>query len=334
MPLMSRQRSPWSWSRLFRLLVLLLIVAGVMSADAPGPDSWKPQGYVSDFANVLTADQRAQLNQQAGAIEQRLGVQIAMVTVPTIGDAAVSDYAYEMAHHWGVGHKGKDDGILILIAVQDHKYSVQVGYGLEPYMTDADAGSWMRRELPDMRAGNFNVVFGAMLSQIDETLSSRMGKEGASPSPVPRRSSAQGARLPQTLGTILFFFILFLVMAGIFSRGRGCGTAGCLWPFLFGGWGGAAEGTGAAVLVVTTVVVDSEVSEVATSAAAEPVEAGRLPLEAHRERCGRPHLLPRSHKRSLWGLRSMGCYGRGFDCRQWALVLPWTPLSWQERTMQ
>lgn len=237
---------PQRSSRLLRLLALLLVVAGVALADAPGPDSWKPQGYVSDFANVMTPDQRAQLNRQAAGIEQRLGVQIAMVTVPTIGDASISDYAYELAHHWGVGHKGKDDGILILIAIQDHKYSVQVGYGLEPYMTDADAGAWMRRERTDMQNGAFNVVFGAMLSQIDETLTSRMGSGNAAP-PAQRRAPAQGSGLLQSLGTILFFVIIFLVAAAVFSRGRGCGgcgPAGCLWPFLFSGWGGGGNWRG------------------------------------------------------------------------------------------
>lgn len=231
-------------SGLLRILALLLVVTSVTLADAPGPDSWKPQGYVNDFAHVMTADQQAQLSRQAAGIEQRLGVQIAMVTVPTIGGASVSDYAYEMAHHWGVGHKGKDDGILILIAVQDHKYSVQVGYGLEPYMTDADAGSWMRRALPDLRAGNFNVVFGAMLSQIDETLTARMGKDGATPPRRARTAASQGSGLLQSLATIFFFVIIFLVMAAVFSRGRGCGCgpAGCLWPFLFSGWRGGGGG--------------------------------------------------------------------------------------------
>lgn len=239
-----RQSCAFRLAWLVRLVAVLAVVAGVLLADAPGPDSWKPQGYVNDFAHVMTPDQQAQLNQQAAGVEKRLGVQIAMVTVPTIGDASISDYAYELAHHWGVGHKGKDDGILILIAIQDHKYSVQVGYGLEPYMTDADAGSWMRRELPDLRAGNFNVVFGAMLSQIDETLSARMGKAGAPPPRTRHTSSSQGAGALQTLGTIAFFVIVFLVMAAVFSRGRGCGPAGCLWPFLFSGWGSGGRGGG------------------------------------------------------------------------------------------
>lgn len=228
---------------IIRVLALLLVAAGVMRADAPGPDSWKPQGYVNDFAHVMTADQQAELNQQAAGIEGRLGVQIAMVTVPTVGGASVSDYAYELAHHWGVGHKGKDDGVLILIAVEDHKYSVQVGYGLEPYMTDADAGTWMRRQLPDLRAGNFNVVFGAMVSQIDETLSARMGKDGAIP-PQKKAAPAQGSGPLQSLATIVFFVIIFLVMAAVFSRGRGCGPLGCLWPFFFGGWGGGGGNWG------------------------------------------------------------------------------------------
>lgn len=230
------------WRPPLRILALLLLLAGMLLATVPGPDSWKPQGYVSDFAGVLSPAQRAELEQQAAGIEQRLGVQVAVVTVPTIGDASISDYAYELGHHWGVGHKGKDDGILILFAIQDHKYSFQVGYGLEPYLTDADAGTWMRALRSDMRAGNFDVVFGALLSQIDQTLSSRMGKAAGAP-PARQQSRQPGGGMLQTLGTIIFFVIIFLVMAAVFSGGRGCGPLGCLLPFL-GGWGGGGNSRG------------------------------------------------------------------------------------------
>ena len=225
--------------------------------SVPAPTSLKATGYVDDFAHVLPADQAAGLERQAAQLDQQLRVQVAMVTLPTTGNTDVFDYSLALAQHWGVGRKqaannqDKDTGILIFLAVQDHKYYTQIGYGLEPYITDADAGTWMRGLVPELRRADYGAVFSGMLDQIERTLAARMpGASGllaqlpAQPRREPAQDNGGGAGGLIWIG----FFLLIWILGSLGTRGRG-GMSGCWWPLIFmnmgggggyrgGGWGG------------------------------------------------------------------------------------------------
>lgn len=240
-------------------LALALVAA---AQTAPAPSSLKPSGFVNDFAHVLSPSAAAQLEQAAAALNQQLKVQVAMVTVTTTGQMDAFDYSYALAKDWGVGAKvasngqDKETGLLIFIAVQDHNYFTQVGYGLEPYITDADVGSWMRALKPELRAGNFGAVFAGMLQNIERTLAVRMPgaaqrlqQADASNQFSGRNAERQGSPAAQ-FGFLALIFIIWLV--GSFAmRGRG---GGCFWPLVFfsmmnsggggGGWGGGFGGGG------------------------------------------------------------------------------------------
>lgn len=223
------------------IAAVLLGLGGALRAQAP--ENLKPQGYVSDFAGVLAPAQREQLAAAARSLETQLGVQVAMVTVPSLEGDDVSDFAVRLGHAWGVGQKGKDNGVLLLLAIKDRQYSAQVGYGLEPYLTDADVGSWMRELRPQLRSGDYAAFFASMLDQISSTLAARMGAGAAPRRPSARRDRPAPALPPGLifLGLIILFFIL-----GALGRRSGGVPWGCLLPFFWGGggWGGGGWGGG------------------------------------------------------------------------------------------
>ncbi len=100
----------------------------------------KPVGHVNDWANLLQPDAKAALEEKLRAYEQKTSIEIAIVTTPSLGDMTVEDYTIELAQGWGVGKKGKDNGIVLLIAPNERKLRIEVGYGLEGDFTDMGAG--------------------------------------------------------------------------------------------------------------------------------------------------------------------------------------------------
>jgi uncharacterized protein len=246
-------------------LLFLLLAVGLAAQAAVAPNQLKPQGYVNDFAHVLAADQAQQLEQAATALNQQLKVQVAMVTVSTTGSTDVFDYSLALAQQWGVGAKraangqDKDTGLLILLAVQDHKYYTQVGYGLEPYITDADVGTWMRGEVSDLRARQYGSVFAGMLGHIEQTLAARMPGAAERLAQVPStgnlRRHRQDQGSPAGFVALIIFLAVIWVLGTFASRGRSGG--GCFWPLVLfsmmngggggyrgGGWGGGFGGGG------------------------------------------------------------------------------------------
>jgi uncharacterized protein len=102
--------------------------------------SLRPQGHVSDWANVLSAEQRTNLEARIASVAQTNGPELAVVVLPSLEGGQVDDFAVKLFEQWGVGKKGQDNGILFLVAIDDRKMRVEVGYGFEGVLTDAAAG--------------------------------------------------------------------------------------------------------------------------------------------------------------------------------------------------
>src|SRR5690348_9508325 len=96
----------------------------------------KPQGYVSDFAHVLSSDTRQALEAKLSNFERATTNEIAVVTVPSLEGDTEEDYAVRLFKEWGIGKKGKDNGVLILIAPHERRARIEVGYGLEEVLPD------------------------------------------------------------------------------------------------------------------------------------------------------------------------------------------------------
>jgi len=155
---------------LFRLAVLCSIVgfiSGISRADAQSlPD---PVGKVNDFAGALEASQRATLESQLEDLERETSAEVALVTVPTLDGRSVEEYANALFNTWGIGKQGRDNGVLVLVAVQDRTMRIEVGYGLEGVLSDGLAGALMRETfLPRFRDDDYRAgILDGMTRVID-----------------------------------------------------------------------------------------------------------------------------------------------------------------------
>jgi uncharacterized protein len=218
----------------------------------------KPTGYVNDFAHAIDARSAAEIEAYCGNVERATGAQFAIVTVDTLDDEPVEDVAVRLFKQWGIGKKGTDEGLLVLLAIKDHKNRVEVGYGLEPIITDADAGAVLRGIRPILRQGNYGGALLAAAQQFGQQVAQAKGVtiEGQPLRQTgPRDSGGGGGGI---FGIIIFFVILMFIFRAISGRGGrggggGSGMGGLLTGMILGnmmgggrrgGWGGGGFGGG------------------------------------------------------------------------------------------
>src|SRR5690242_9717415 len=118
---------------------LLIAVVVVLPASTAEPKFPSFTGYVVDDANLLSAPTRAKLTQTLGAFQRASGKQVVVATVKTLQGYPIEDYGYQLGRAWGVGQKGKDNGVILLVASDERKVRIEVGYGLEGDLTDAQS---------------------------------------------------------------------------------------------------------------------------------------------------------------------------------------------------
>src|SRR5512141_46542 len=131
---------------------LLALAALAMAADFA---ALKPQGYISDYAGVIDPAAKAALEQYCALVEAKTGAQIAVLTVPSLEGEPVEDVANSVFRKWGVGQKTTNEGVLLLLATQDRRMRLEVGYGLEPILPDGFSGSVLRAMSPFLRASKY-----------------------------------------------------------------------------------------------------------------------------------------------------------------------------------
>jgi uncharacterized protein len=208
----------------------LLALLCALRAHAVDFGALKPEGYVSDFARVIDAGSRARLEQYASALEKATGVQMAFVTLPSLEGEPVEDVANTLFRKWGVGQKGKDTGVLVLLSIQDRRSRMEVGYGLEPVLTDGDVGSVLRDMRPYLRESRY----GDAMLQAANTIGSRITTaRGVSlEPPAPRPKPSEGPPIP--LALIFGGLILFALLSSLGGRRRRYPGGGGFGGFLPG----------------------------------------------------------------------------------------------------
>src|SRR6266478_5083060 len=140
--------------RSFTLVPLcILLLSAAFPALAENPKNFHPAGYVTDVAGVIAPDTKARLEALCLEVETKSGAQIAVVTVHSLDGQSVEDYAVGLYKQLGIGSKRDNRGVLLLVAPDEHKYRVEVGYGLEPVINDARAGDAGRAMVPLLRGG-------------------------------------------------------------------------------------------------------------------------------------------------------------------------------------
>ncbi len=174
----------------------------------PVPELRSP---VTDLTGTLTADQVAALDAKLRAFEAQKGSQIAVLIVATTEPEAIEQYALRVAETWQLGRKGIDDGALLLVALQDRRVRIEVGYGLEGPLPDAIANRIIDEDVvPQFRRGDFH---GGIATAVDRMM--RVIDGEPLPEPV-RRAPSQD--IPGLAGLLPFLFILALVGGSIFRR--------------------------------------------------------------------------------------------------------------------
>ena len=139
-------------------LLPLLLLASVLSAQASDKliRSLQPRGFVSDFANVIPQTQERQLEQMLVSLERQTGAEIAVVTLHSLDGGQIDDFAVQLYERWKLGKAGKDNGVLLLAAINDRKARIEVGYGLEGAIPDGRAGDILRNDIfPAFKRGQY-----------------------------------------------------------------------------------------------------------------------------------------------------------------------------------
>jgi uncharacterized protein len=231
-----------------RQWVYLLVCAFAVAALFPGlaraqAPNLKPQGYVNDFAGVLSATTRQKLTALATELDQKTKSQLAVVTVNSLNGQPIDDFSIALAEGWGIGSKkAGDTGVMLLLAVRDHKDRIEVGYGIEPILTDGMAGSILRSMLPDLRRGDYNAAVTSGAVQIAAIIAKANHVQLTGMPQMPRPQRREGG---SPLGGLLWLLIVFGLPLLMFPRRyRGGWYGGSMSGFILGGILGSLLGGG------------------------------------------------------------------------------------------
>jgi uncharacterized protein len=234
----ARLREPAAhWSRW--LLASLLLLAAVpasfaqSSLDAGMPPFPALTGPVVDDAHLLPADVLDQLSQKLAAYSQANGTQVVVVTLPTLNGYPIDYYGYQLGRHWGVGQKGKNNGVLLIVDVGEKQARIDVGYGLEGTLTDAQSILIIHNVIaPHFRSGDYA---GGITAGTDAILSVLGGKQLA----VERQQVQERSGT----GFLIFVILIFIALPMLFG-GRGRMGGGWLGWLLLGMLSGGGRGGG------------------------------------------------------------------------------------------
>lgn len=228
------------------LFTMMVAVAGLSPAYAIDPTFPELTGRIVDGAGLLDAGQKAAMTASLAALEDKSTDQLVIVTVPSLQGYPIEDFSNRLLRHWQIGQKGKNNGILLVVAPNERKVRIEVGYGLEPIMTDALSSAIIQnRILPVFRRGDFagGIIVGA--KDIQDSL---LGDAEAV-----KKRAAGARRDPNSQGSwsdwlpLLFWgaVVAFVLWSNYRQMGQGLSTPGnrrrggvVIIP---GGWGGSSN---------------------------------------------------------------------------------------------
>lgn len=230
---------------LFLAVIVCFWILGIENSFA-AYKAPKPVGYVNDFAYVLSDDSTAKLNGIIKELQSKTGAEVVVVTLKSLDGYPIEDVGLAIGRQWKVGQKGKNNGVIILTAINDRKLRIEVGYGLEPYLTDAHAGR-IRDEymIPYFRKGDYQsgIIYGT--SAVVSAIAKGYGVTISGNYQLPATQDE-----PDGFSIIIFFVFVFLFirypsfmtgfLIGNMSSGRYyTGGGGFGGGSGFGGFGGS-----------------------------------------------------------------------------------------------
>lgn len=222
-----------------RSLVLVLIMfllhpvfAQVNEKDLPPRPT--PPRLVNDLADVLSPSQEQMLEQKLVAFDDSTSTQIAVITLRSTGQYVIEDYALYLGRAWGVGQAGMNNGVVILAAIDDRRVTIQVGYGIEPYVTDGRAKRIIENDvLPAFRNNDYYGGLDAASTRVMEYVTGAF---------VPEDEAPEGLSIVQVLLLIIIVLII-LYFFGRMNKGGGVTYSG-RGPTYWGGGGFGGGGGG------------------------------------------------------------------------------------------
>lgn len=243
--------------------ILLSVLVAVLAAHLLTPSSAGAEpvsqlhysNYVNDFAHVLSDSTVSDLDDLCLQVDQKAHAQVAVVTINSLDGNDIESYSVDLFKKWGIGNKATNRGVLILLAVKDHRYRTEVGYGLEPILPDGKVGGFGRETVPLLKQGNYDGAVSLMTQHVANTIAQDAGIQltGVNLAP-PRREEPNNGISPQAV-TWIFIIIVFILVSPLrkilfwwllfsggprWGGGRGSGWGG----FGGGGFGGGGGGFG------------------------------------------------------------------------------------------
>ena len=236
--------------------LLALAVLSALPQGAAAQEFPKLTGRVVDAANIIPDDVEARLNGKLEALEKQSNRQLVVATIPDLQGYEISDYGYQLGRSWGIGQKGEDNGALLIVAPKERKVRIEVGYGLEPVLTDGMSSLIISNHIvPMFKAGDMpggiEAGTNAIINQL--TLPPEEAQKIAAQA---NQDRAGGGGI--SLGTVIFILmIVFFVVVPMINEARGggrkrrhgsgpivCvpGSGSSNWSS--GGWSGGGSGGG------------------------------------------------------------------------------------------
>jgi len=226
-----RSRFFTGWRVAAAALLLIFISIGAANAKLTFPPL---TGRVVDDAGVLSSDTKERLTDILAQLEEKTGDQVVVATLKSLQGDEIADYGYQLGRTWGIGQKGKNNGAILIVVPSEHKVRIEVGYGLEGTLTDAESKLIIENIIiPQFRAGNYDAGVEAGTVEIVRLV----GGDKVDVSQVPQAPPPQH----EQRGGVPWVIIVIILIWIIFGR--------FFWPLLFmgggrGGWGGGGFGGG------------------------------------------------------------------------------------------
>ncbi len=225
-------------SRLKGILFLLFALIGFFPLNGfsaiPVPAL---SGRVNDYGAMISAPVRAELEARLQQFEAAESTQIVILTIPSLQGEPIENFSIRVAETWKIGHKGSDNGVLLIVSRDDHKVRIEVGYGLEGRLTDLLAGRIVQDEIaPAFKAGQFDAGFTKGVTSI---IAAVHGEYKAKPP-----TKGKGGKPSSTLLILILLVIYFISQIFRGHRGGPMANGGFGGGFYGGGFGGGSGGGG------------------------------------------------------------------------------------------
>ncbi len=185
-------------------VLFLLYCSPVLAYNSPGA----PMGFVNDFAEVLSTEQENTIETKLNSLATIEGSEVVVVTVKNLGSDTVENYAVKLFAEWGIGKKDKDNGLLLLVAIEDREMRIEVGYGLEGTITDAQA-YWIIRDVITPAFKNED-YFAGIVGAVDKVTEAITGTT-ILPT-VEEESTSFDSNAISSIATPLFYVFIFLLV--------------------------------------------------------------------------------------------------------------------------